>query len=152
MQGKMKFQEVKPPPQMMLQMAAAGSRSIRVWARDSGNAMVTVIQSEDPSRDDGSYEWHLSVSASDSHGPRYPNKKEVAAAMDAAGWLRGSFTTSNGGLHTVHVYRKDSTVKDYSTVGKDAADSQRLTSEDLAFTINCTSKSADVLAESKRDE
>lgn len=115
----MKFQEVKPPPQMMLQMAAAGSRSIRVWARDSGSAMVTAIQSEDPSRDDGGYEWHLSVSASDSHGPRYPNRKEVGAAMDAAGWLKGSFTTSHGNHHTVHVYRKEATVKDSLTVQKD---------------------------------
>ena len=72
--------------------------------------MVTAIQSEDPSRDNGGYEWHLSVSASDSHGPRYPNRKEVGAAMDAAGWLKGSFTTSHGNHHTVHVYRKEPTV------------------------------------------
>ena len=114
----MKFQEVKPPPQMMLQMAAAGSKSIRVWARDSGNAMVTAILSEDPSREDGGYEWHLSVSASDSHGQRYPNRKEVSAAMDAAGWLKGSFTTSNGDHHTVHVYRKESVIKDSLTTQK----------------------------------
>lgn len=106
----MKFQEIKPPFQMMLDMAAKGSRSVRAWARDSGNALVSVILSEDPSKEDGGYEWHLSVSASDWNGPRYPNRKEVSAAMDAAGWLRGSFTTSNGNHHTVHVYRKEPAV------------------------------------------
>jgi hypothetical protein len=107
----MKFQEVKPPQTLLLSMTSMGSRSIRAWTRDSGIAMVSAILSEDPSKDDGGYEWHLSVSASDSHGPRYPNKREVAAAMDAAGWLKGSFTTSNGGMHTVHVYRKELVAK-----------------------------------------
>jgi hypothetical protein len=134
----MKFQEVKPPPQMVLAMTADGSRSIRVWKRESGNAMVSAILSEDPSKEDGGYEWHLSVSASDWHGKRYPNKKEVSAAMDAAGWLRGSFTTSNGQHHTVHVYKHEPK----RNIGKDAAEAAKLTAEDLAFTINCTSVQA----------
>ena len=109
--------------------------------------MVSAILSEDPSKEDGGYEWHLSVSAVNCRGARYPNKHEVASAMDAAGWLRGSFTTSNGNRHTVHVYRKEPTVKDYSTVGKDAADSQRLTSEDLALRVDCTQVASATSAE-----
>ena len=56
------------------------------------------------------FDAYWGVSASDSHGPRYPNRKEVGAAVDAAGWLKGSFTTSHGNHHTVHVYRKEPTV------------------------------------------
>lgn len=98
----MKFTEIEFPVAFRHHVESNGGRCVQCLQAITGATMVSVIVADEPSRDDGSLERHVSVAVIDNGIKRGPTKSEFRKALKAAGI---SFTTDiNKTKYATHAY------------------------------------------------
>ncbi len=81
----MTFHEIEFPAPLRHYIESHGGRCVQCLQAFDGATMVSVIVADEPSRDDGSLERHVSVAAIDNETRRGPTKSEFRKALKAAG-------------------------------------------------------------------
>jgi len=98
-----RFTKVDFPIQARQPIEANGGKCIAAWECAYGNNFVGVLLAEEPSGDSGELERHLSVSASTACIRRMPKRKEMRAALDAAG-MSGEAQMQVGN-NVIHIFQ-----------------------------------------------
>jgi len=98
-----RFTKVDFPVQARQPIEANGGKCIAAWECAYGNNFVGVLLAEEPSGDSGELERHLSVSASTACIRRMPKRKEMRAALDAAG-MSGEAQMQVGN-NVIHIFQ-----------------------------------------------
>lgn len=81
----MRFKKTPFPPGFVTQRNVEGSRLIAAFSGIDGNMFVTALVTDDPSRMDGTYERHISVSVLQGTARHPPSREQAMAACRAAG-------------------------------------------------------------------
>ena len=81
----MKFEEIGFPGFLRQHIEANGGRCVQCLRAVDGSRMVSVIVADEPSRDDGSLERHVSVAVVDNGVKRAPLQSEFRKALKASG-------------------------------------------------------------------
>lgn len=98
-----RFTNVEFPEPARIGIESDGGKPIGCWLHNDGKGnVVSVMLSEDPSKDDGSMERHASIAASSFGMRRQPSQREIKAALKACGMPESSQLKQ--GRECVHAY------------------------------------------------